>query len=226
MGRIKDGQPTMRLNPWRLIVPLAIAGVALILVVLRGTAPASCSEASAGLRAGLLTGAQKEYASILRSEPESSCARDGLQALVTQRCSRAKLFAQAGAKRQAEKLYGAVLDFEPADLNVDCALAGLAALPAGAPRSLPSGGEVDDPDPDDPEAQEREVQDAERQDAEVQQPEAQESERQDLELQESERQEPEFQDAERQEPELQEAERQEAERQEAEVREQPRRPER
>jgi hypothetical protein len=205
----------MNQSPWRLIVLLAIAGVFITLVLLRGAAPASCSDATAARHAGMFTGAQKEYASILQAEPKNVCARDGLQALVMQRCLRAGDLARGKAEEQAKKLYAAALDTEPADLDVDCAVTGLAALPAANAKSSCRCAEINDPDPDDPERQDGEVQDAERPDPEAQEPEAQEVERQDPEAQEVERQDPEVQDAEQQETELQEAERQEAEVQDA-----------
>lgn len=77
--------------------------------------------------------------------------------------------------------------------------------------------EVNDPDPDDPERQDREIQQPERQDPEVQQTESQEPEQQDSETQDPEVQDPENGNSEVQDSEIQNTEVQNPESQEPEI---------
>jgi hypothetical protein len=189
----------MRLNPWNLTIPLAVAIVLITIVVLRIAPPASCDHADASLRSGLVTQAQQGYLAILADEPESSCAARGMVELVETLCARAWLMSRGKAVEQAETVYVSVIAMEPQNWDVRCAMDGLAGLPEPEstptcpcpPTCAPSScvREVDDPDPDDPEVQQPEKQEAERQEAERQEAERQEAERQEPELQEPEYQE-------------------------------------
>jgi hypothetical protein len=193
----------MRLNPWRLILPLCLAGAIFAVVGLHAAAPASCVDADQARYTALLTQAQKEYTAILADEPTSTCARTGLKQVAIKLCTRADRLARRNGKprteaatEQAKATYVAVLKIEPGGSQRDCAVKGLEALPdpsgdgqkqaCDCAQTCPCG-EVDDPDPDDPEKQDPEHQDAEHQD-----PEHQDPEHQDPEIQEPEIQDPEW----------------------------------
>jgi hypothetical protein len=176
----------MRLNPWQLIVPVALAAVLIAAVALHSAASESCGDADDAAANYLLEAAQTSYEDVLSEEPGSECARVGMADVISKLCNRAERLALGKADDQAKKIYASVLTIEPDGSTATCALTGLAAFdkPDEKKKRPCECGEVDDPDPADPEAQEPERQEPERQEPERQEPERQEPERQEPERQE------------------------------------------
>lgn len=147
----------MRLNPWHLIVPLAVAAALLVAAAFDASAPratASCEKADVAMTHGLPTSAEKQYVAILADEPGSDCATDGMQRVVDELCARANVLAgvktwaawwplrlllhgpgdaSPAARERAKTLYATVLAVEPSRVRTHCAVEGLASLPSDAP---------------------------------------------------------------------------------------------
>jgi hypothetical protein len=110
---------------------LTLAALTVVAVVLlASTAPASCASAKDSYDHHLLAQAREAYASILADEPGSSCATDGMDAVVQAQCHRADLLATDKLTTEARKIYTSIVEAELPDWHGDarCARQGLVGL--------------------------------------------------------------------------------------------------
>lgn len=82
--------------------------VAVTLALLGASAPASCAHADDGRKANLFVQSAKEYASILATDPSSTCAETGMKAL----CTQADGLSGRNLKREAHEVYAAMFEHE------------------------------------------------------------------------------------------------------------------
>jgi hypothetical protein len=121
----------MRLNTgllWFLIV-VAVALVAGVVLASRAPAKAaSCKDADTSMRQQFPGQARSAYTAILKTSPDSACARDGMRRVAEAMCQRADLLRLGSAKEEARAAYRAILAVDVPDQNVECAIRGLAVL--------------------------------------------------------------------------------------------------
>jgi hypothetical protein len=120
----------MRLSPWQIFGPLALAVVVLAVVVLHQAAPESCGQADESYDKYLNQQAKELYTEILEEEPDSECAAMGMKRLVKRLCFRGKRLARHEATEQANKVFASLLEMEPPGRAVHCASRSPAKTPA------------------------------------------------------------------------------------------------
>jgi hypothetical protein len=126
----------MRLSAGFLWFLVITAGALVGVVLLANTAPASCRDADAQRASHLIGQAEVGYAAILKGDPASECAQDGMHRVFREKCQRADYLLSEGARTQAGKLYTAMLEADLPEFNhrtgphweVRCAGRGLAQL--------------------------------------------------------------------------------------------------
>jgi hypothetical protein len=111
----------MRLSPWQIFGPLAVAVVVLAVVTLHQAAPESCGQADESLDSDLYKQAQGLYKEILKEEPDSDCAAAGMETLVNRLCFRATTLARNENTEQADKIFASLLEMEPPGRALACA---------------------------------------------------------------------------------------------------------
>src|SRR5688500_7967318 len=111
----------MRLSPWMIFGPLAVAVVVLAVVILHQAAPESCGRADESLDRDLYKQAHGLYKGILTEEPDSDCAADGMETLVNRLCFRAMTLARNENTEQADKVFASLLEMEPPGHALACA---------------------------------------------------------------------------------------------------------
>jgi hypothetical protein len=111
----------MRLTPGRGFIVVLIAAVAVAAAFADVGASRSCGDADASRDNGMLTDAQKAYAAVLKEEPTSDCAKDGMAEVAKKLCKRAAAVEAAGRADDSKKIYTAALVIEPSDqIPDDC----------------------------------------------------------------------------------------------------------
>ena len=81
----------MRLTPGRGFIVVLIAAFVVAVALADVGARQSCGDANASRDNGMLTDAQKAYASILKEEPKSDCAKDGQTEVAEKLCTARRL---------------------------------------------------------------------------------------------------------------------------------------
>ena len=116
---------------------LVVAATTLVAaVLLASTADASCATADRSRDAHLIGEAEREYATILKSEPDSACAVSGMIHVTSEKCSRADKLRADGATADARKVYVQIVTADLPGWNtgkaperwIQCAISGLASL--------------------------------------------------------------------------------------------------
>jgi Collagen triple helix repeat (20 copies) len=119
----------MALTPWRVAVLLCVAAICVAIATLDVAAPgvpASCNTAKSSLNHHLIGNAETAYDKILIEEPSSTCASQGIKAVVTAWCAWGKTLTEHRATVEAVKVYTTALEDQPMNAGVDqCALEGL-----------------------------------------------------------------------------------------------------
>jgi hypothetical protein len=142
----------MRFSARSAWVLLTVALASLVVVLLAGSAPASCRKAGEKRESRLIGEAESTYAAVLKAEPGSECATDGLRAVMQLKCHRADRLRHAKLKDEARKLYTAVLTADRPNWNGKerprwsgrCATNGLAHLPPDPPPGVGPKGDKGD----------------------------------------------------------------------------------
>ena len=99
----------MRLDPKHIVVPVAVALVALLLLALDISAAPSCAKADSQLNHGFVRQAGAAFTAILTKHPDSKCAHDGMDAVIASECVEGDDAARAYLLSNALKTYQAIL---------------------------------------------------------------------------------------------------------------------
>jgi hypothetical protein len=120
----------MRLTPGQGVGLVLLAVILTAIAVTDVSAPASCGDANASLKGGLLDDAKKGYATILDDDPQRGCAVAGMAEVAKQMCRRAADTGSAGHPDDADKVYSAALAMEPpGDVVKQCQVTEHASCP-------------------------------------------------------------------------------------------------
>jgi hypothetical protein len=104
-----------------IVVATMLVGFALF----RTQSSASCESASRLLQAGRLQEAEKDFLSLVRSQPEMPCTSKGLTLVLQAQCQAGRQMLQLGALDAAARDFQAVVDTAP---GAHCGIDGLASV--------------------------------------------------------------------------------------------------
>lgn len=103
----------MRLDPRHIVLPVVVALVALLVLALDTSAARSCAQAQDQLNHGFIAQATADFDVILKADPGSACAHQGVNGIVTARCDRAEKEAMSALFSNALAIYEDVLKGHP-----------------------------------------------------------------------------------------------------------------
>ena len=105
----------MRLDPAHLLLPLLVLLITGSLLALHSDAEPSCRAAEEQLQHGSLALADQKFTALLEAEPSSTCANEGMDAVIEQRCEEGQAAQFRFLYTRAKAAYQAILVKRPDD---------------------------------------------------------------------------------------------------------------